>query len=232
MKQILEETSAGSVPSEFCGEEISIQNGMDSSPLQEHSFPTEDTNNYMDKQLFPCPSEEKSKYDKCWKENNKHLSPDQIKKVEKLLRDHPDVPATSAAPLGKFKLFQISADIRMVRNATQAKRKVNFELAEPAVERMEKVGIVRRNDSNNISNICNLVIVSKTERLTKADKFELKKKNTNLAQSPTSSQSPASQATTPKMNHRITCDFSSLNTLTSTRKYISMPNINDLAAKV
>ena len=36
---------------------------------------------------------------------------------------------------------------------------------------------------------------------------------------------------TPKVTHRVTCDFSSLNTLTTTRKYISMPNINDIAAK-
>merc|ERR1711867_191962 len=112
-------------------------------------------------------------------------------------------------------------DIRMVKDAMQAKRKVNFSLAAPAIEKMKENGTIRRNDSNNISNICNLVIVSKTERLTKADKFELKKKSSHQDQS--SANSSANQAKNPKMTHRVTCDFSSLNTLTSTRKYISMP---------
>ena len=74
------------------------------------------------------------------------------------------------------------------------------------------------------------MIVSKTERLTKADKFELKKQSNHQDQS--FANSSTNQVKTPKMTHRVTSDFSSLNTLTSTRKYVSMPSINDVAAKV
>ena len=189
----------------------------------------------MNKQLFPCPVLEEEKSNHSWKENNTHLSQEQMQKVEELLRKHPDVPATPSAPLGRFNLFQISADVKTTQDATQHKRKVSFELAQPANERMEKLKIIRRNDSDYIPNIANLVVVSKTERLTKADKFELKKA-TKTAPNDTTGDRKSPQDTEaknpPKVTHRVTCDYSTLNTLTTTRKYISMPNIDEIASKI
>ena len=88
MKQIIKETQAGLADMEVVGEEISMDEDPESHMFRGHKFPTEDVNNYMNKQLFPCPVIEDEKSDHSWKENNTHLSPEQMQKVEELLKNH------------------------------------------------------------------------------------------------------------------------------------------------
>ena len=134
LKQVLVDSQAGTTDMAEWDDQISLEEIMEDYSSEGLAFPTEDTKQYMDKQLFTCPAEEKSKFDDSWKEKNTHLSPAQVKRVEELLRNHPDVPATAEAPLGRFKLFQISADVKTLRDATQHRRKVNFDLAQPDIE--------------------------------------------------------------------------------------------------
>ena len=158
---------------------------------------------------------------------------------------YPSVSSTEADPLGEFCLFKVSADSRTIRDATPARRKINYDLAKPPVERMEKLGIISRNDSDRIPNICNLIIVSKTDRLTNADKHEIKKKaredtphiSPNLTESQSEGkiceeQTPNNTSLMTKQRNRITCDLSSLNQLTANHKYIMFPQIGDIAVKI
>ena len=67
------------------------------------------------------------------------------------------------------------------KDVTQHKRSTNWSLAEQDINNMLDLGIVSENLSNDVSDIANLLVVSKTSRLTRADKQEKKNSaNNNL----------------------------------------------------
>ena len=237
VKQILHESNGGVIQTECLGEEVSIEPESGLTPEEEAKFyPTKEVQDFLDKKLFKCPYEEKQEKNKTWQQNNEHLSPEHRLVIEELIQMHPDISATDEKPLGCFKLFKICADVKLIKDASQVKRKVDFALARPCIQRMCDLQIIRRNDSSRIDNPCNLVLVSKTSRLSKADVFERKKESKTLETSGNNTlntkEETKKETSRSKPSHRITADFSSLNALTKNRSYISMPSIPEVAAKV
>ena len=75
------------------------------------------------------------------------------------------------------------------------------------------------------------MIIDKKTRLTKADKHLAKTKAKHKEEPTTPPADDPKETSERKVTHRVTVDFSTLNTLTSTRKYISLPKIDETVAK-
>ena len=62
------------------------------------------------------------------------------------------------------------------RTSAQPKRAIAWEKAHPYMERILKLGVIEENTSHHVDNIATIVLVSKSQRLTKGDKADAKRR--------------------------------------------------------
>ena len=101
----------------------------------------------------------------------KHLTLEQVSYLKNIIGCHKEAISTPENPLGSYKLFQASINLFPGKKSIQAKRQINYDLISADINRMESLVIIAQNYSNNLDCLANLVIVSKSSRLCKADKF-------------------------------------------------------------
>ena len=124
--------------------------------------------------LFPIDDPELTKLDIS------HLTTDEQEKVNTLINKFPSAFAKHLQDHGKYKLFKVSLTFIEGETAIQAKRQMDYDKVHKEISDLEESGIITENKSTKLSNLCNLVIIQKLERLSKADKSvisEEKRKN-------------------------------------------------------
>ena len=132
-----------------------------------------DMDGYLKKRLYPSenePQKDSFNFDK------NHLHSEEINQIKEIFKTYPDCVSTPLNPLGRFKLFQSGIFLVPGKNAARAKRNIAWHKAKPDIERLVKLGVIETNLSDNVDNIANIVLVSKSQRLTKGDKAEEKKR--------------------------------------------------------
>ena len=79
-------------------------------------------------------------------------------------------------------MFQVSLTFIEGQTAIQSKRKMDYDKVHKEILDLQQAGIITENKSTKLTNLCNLVIIQKSERLSKAEKsilseVKIKKKN-------------------------------------------------------
>ena len=178
IKDILETHNAGQT------EEILEE--LDLNKIEENNrYPLETIDKYVTNKLYIPQKEDNTYPTNQWKTNNSHLTTEQLELLTSFINRYDQAISKPDNPLGKFNLFQININLMPGKDVTQHKRSTNWSLAEQDINNMLDLGIVSENLSNDVSDIANLLVVSKTSRLTRADKHEKKSSaNNNLQTEP------------------------------------------------
>ena len=112
---------------------------------------------------------------------------------------------------------------------------MNFDLINEDIQRMITLGIISENMSNDLDTLSNLVIVSKSARLCKADRYVEKKQGPPIPSEKIPQKTDIEQKTPNKNpNFRLTVDLSDVNSILWGQKFINLSkheeileNLND-----
>merc|ERR1711954_343526 len=155
------------------GQTEEILEELDLNNIEENNrYPLETVDKYVTNKLYIPQKEDNIYPTNHWKTNNSHLTIEQLKLITSFINKYDQAISKPDNPLGKFNLFQININLMPGKDVTQHKSNTNCSLAEKHINNMLDLGIVSENLSNDVSDIANLLVVSKTSRLTRADKQE------------------------------------------------------------
>ena len=189
---------------------------MDLNKIEENNrYPLETVDKYVTNKLYIPQKEDNTYPTNQWKTNNSHLTTEQLELLTSFINRYDQAISKPDNSLGKFNLFQININLMPGKDVTQHKRSRNWSLAEQDINNMLDLGIVSENLSNDVSDIANLLVVSKTSRLTRADKQEKKNSANNNLQTDhhylTSKGMDNKTNTDKSQTHRVVIDFSDIN---------------------
>ena len=187
------------------------------------SYPAPEMQEFIEKRIY-LPDFKAEETDPYFFEND-HLTTEQTDFLKTVINNHKDAISTKSDPLGNFKLFQIAINLFPGKTAHQVKRNIDFDLIAEDIQRMETLGIISENFSTEIPTLSNLVIVSKTSRLCKADRFVKKRQDKlekNSQQPPENLVKNKTTGTQKNPQHRLTIDLSDTNAILDGQKYINL----------
>ena len=214
------------------GQNEEILEELDLNKIEENNrYPLETIDKYVTKKLYLPQKQINPPTSDQWKTNNNHLTNEQLETLTSFIDKYDKAISTPDNPIGKFNLFQININLMPGKDVTQHKRNTNWNLAEKDVNNMLDLGIVSENLSNNVSDIANLLVVSKTSRLTRADKHEKKKLSNNTLQTDPCSlkfKQDNKREDDKSQTHRVVIDFSDINQKSLGRKYISLQHNHEI----
>ena len=136
---------------------------------EEEIYPANEINEFLQKRIY-LPQASEDKIDP-FKFEDSHMSNEQSTFKKNIFSSHKSAISTPSSPLGSFKLFQATVQLFPGKKSVQHKRTMNFDLINEDIQRMITLGIISENMSNDLDTLANLVIVSKSARLCKADKY-------------------------------------------------------------
>ena len=172
-----------------------------------------------------------------------HLTLEQVSYLKNIIGCHKEAISTPENPLGSYKLFQASINLFPGKKPIQAKRQINYDLISADINRMESLGIIAQNYSNNLDCLANLVIVLKSSRLCKADKFLEKQVKREVQGDATEKQNkgevrgdpcqnpyqdPGKKVPSKNPNYRLTIDLSDVNSILWGQRFINLSKNEEL----
>ena len=124
-------------------------------------------------------------------------------------------------------MFKESLTFIEGQTAIQSKRQMDYDKVHKEISDLEQAGMITENKSTKLSNLCNLVVIQKSERLSKAVKSiqsEVRRKNKKLNIQPTEP--------TEVLKYRCTLDLTDTNRITIGQKFVNLTSVDDLLQKV
>ena len=163
-----------------------------------------------------------------------HLSDKQQKDINSLLLEFPESYARFPGDHGKFRLFQVSLNFMPGKTAIQPKRHLDFDKIAEEIEILERNGIIEENTSEEISYLCNLVIIPKGEKSTKADKYLQGRQLTKYSVGDSTHSNGDTNNTEGKvqLKFRPALDMVLINSITLGVKKVNLFNTKDLLSKI
>ena len=190
-------------------------------------FPSDEVNEYLKKRIY-LPQVDHKKIDPFYFESD-HMTKEQVSYLKNIINDHSEAVSTPEQPLGNYKLFQASIKFFPGKKSIQAKRQINYDLISEDIDRMVKLNIISENFSNDIDTLSNLVVVSKSSRLCKADKFLKQQEQPEGANKKiANNQELSSSGISKNPQHRLTIDLSDVNSILWGQKYINLSKHEEL----
>ena len=153
--------------------------------------------------------------------------------LKNIIKDHEAAISTPKSPLGSFKLFQASITFFPGKKSVQNKRNIHYDLINEDIQRMISLDIISENITSNLDSVANLVIVSKSSRLCKADKYVQKKQGKDLLDQKNAAQKNAQKnaqkpkngknsETSKNPQFRLTVDLSDVNSILWGQKFVNL----------
>ena len=188
---------------------------------EEEVYPATEINDYLDKRTYLPTFEDNID---PFKFNNDHMTEEQSLYLKNIIKDHEAAISTPKSPLGSFKLFQASITFFPGKKSVQNKRNIHYDLINEDIQRMVNLDIISENMTSNLDSVANLVIVSKSSRLCKADKYVQKKQGKDLldqknAQKPKNGKN---SETSKNPQFRLTVDLSDVNSILWGQKFVNL----------